>query len=358
MSGRQEQQAGDHSQQLQVAGDVHYHQGVTEQRAAEIAEYKAEQAISRYTAEAGPIAAARVKAFDETLVKHFAREELLDAFKDPSFQILLLKAQMGAASTDREDDYELLSRLLSERATQQERRHKASIDRAVQVVDHLDESALQGLTISWCITQFTPMSGFVGQGLDVLESLYAQYPTDDLPLGADWLDHLDTLDAVRITPNVSTLKPLTTFWSEKMRGYVVPGFDDQKAQEIIGKCEAEDVAIHGLPIVEHELRAGFKRLAAVNEPVLRDLAEKVNGVTSDRVERLLTIARDDAGLGQVHGDALDNFERAVDARPTLAKIREWWSQIPSSFHIAGVGKVLARSNATRYDTAQLLPQLD
>lgn len=132
MVGRQLQSAGENAQQIQVAGDFIF--GDTEQRAAEIAADVAREVVAQYTIEASDIASARVSAFDARLVTHMESLELLEAFRDPAFQMLLRKAQIGAASTDREEDYDLLARLLSERAQQQERRHKASIARAVEVV--------------------------------------------------------------------------------------------------------------------------------------------------------------------------------------------------------------------------------
>ena len=113
---KQRQEGGAGSQQIQVAGDLIQVNGVTEERAVEIAREQSRIAIQEFTADAADEASVRINKFDEKIVDDLSARDLLDTLADPGFQILLRKAQLQAASTPDEVDYELLSKLLSERA--------------------------------------------------------------------------------------------------------------------------------------------------------------------------------------------------------------------------------------------------
>jgi F420-0:gamma-glutamyl ligase len=91
MENKQSQKAGDHSQQLQ-AGIVIVNNGIDEKRAREIYQEMNLQLRKNYTQEALVIANSRVSAFEDRLLpKMEAVEGALEAFADPSFQLLLLR---------------------------------------------------------------------------------------------------------------------------------------------------------------------------------------------------------------------------------------------------------------------------
>lgn len=358
MTGRQQQRGGEGSQQVQIAGDLVIVEGVTEERAGEIAEARARQVLAEYTSEAAPTARARVDAFDGRLVAHLAELGLLPALGDPSMQILLHKAQIGAASTGREDDYDLLARLMSERAQNSERRHKASIERAVEIVDRVDDRALMGLTAAWFVSQFWPVSGLVGPGIDALERLFSMLPVDELPAGHDWLDHLDILDAIRLSSGLVGMKKWSAYWGERLAGYVAPGLEPAAADTAIADIKAEFNL--SLPFVEHELRPGFVRLPFVNETSLRDALVQADDVDPGQIETIIERSRSKGTLGQQHADAVAALAQQMADRATLRQVGAWWDEVggsSASFQVTGVGSALARSNARRFDTAGLLPKL-
>ena len=107
------------------------------------------QARKDYTQEALAIANSRVAEFENQLLpKMEALDGALEAFADPSFQILLVEAQKTAASTERPADYALLSELLIHRFQKGENRIvRAGISRAIGIVDVISDDALLGLTI-------------------------------------------------------------------------------------------------------------------------------------------------------------------------------------------------------------------
>src|SRR5690606_36882980 len=200
MINSQNQKGGDSSTNIQAQQMV-VHVGIDEKRAREIYQEMNLQLTNDYTQEALNIASYRVTEFENRLMPKITQVEgALEAFADPSFQLLLVEAQKAAASTERPVDYDLLSELLIHRFQQGENRiARAGISLAVEIVDKVSDDALLGLTVRHALDRFLPTSGDIYQGLDVLNDLFGKILYRDLPVGQDWLDHLDILDAVRLT---------------------------------------------------------------------------------------------------------------------------------------------------------------
>ena len=197
MPDYQTQKAGNESTLIQV-GNVNY--GIDEKRAREIYEEKFLISRKDFTAEALVIAEGRIQEFENRLMEKMTSiEGALRSFADPSFQLLLINAQKTAAATERPADYDLLSELLIHRfITMENRVSRTGINRAVEIVDQISDEALLGLTAMHSATIFTPNSWKIQQGLDILSDLFGKIIYGELPVGNDWLDHLDILDAIRI----------------------------------------------------------------------------------------------------------------------------------------------------------------
>jgi len=151
VSKSQRQESGAGSQQIQVAGDLVQVLGVTEQRAVEIAREQSRIAIQDFTAEASAQASIRMEKLDNKVVDELSARGLLEAFADPAFQVLLRKTQLHAATTSEEADYELLSKLLLERAGKPSKPIHMVVTRAVEVVEYIDPEALMGLMFLWVV---------------------------------------------------------------------------------------------------------------------------------------------------------------------------------------------------------------
>jgi len=107
MTRQQRQRSGSGSQQIQVAGNYVVNvNGVSEERAVEIAKEQADIAIREFTAEANSIARDRMDSLDQKVVRELSERGLLQTFADPAFQILLRKAQLHAAATSDDDDHD------------------------------------------------------------------------------------------------------------------------------------------------------------------------------------------------------------------------------------------------------------
>jgi len=106
MIDKQIQEAGDNSKQLQAKNMI-VNFGIDEKRAREIYQEMNEQVRSDYTKEALTTANSRITEFENRLLpKMEAIDGALEAFADPSFQLLLVEAQKTAASTERPADYD------------------------------------------------------------------------------------------------------------------------------------------------------------------------------------------------------------------------------------------------------------
>lgn len=354
---KQSQKGGEQSTNFQ-AEQMIVQVGIDEKRAREVFQEMNLQLRREYTQEALEIANARVTEFENSLMPKMEQVEgALEAFSDPSFQLLLIKAQKSAASTERPVDYDLLSELLVHRFLKGDNRiARAGISLAVDIVDQVSDEALLGLTVAHAVSSFFPISGDIYKGLDVLNNLFGKILYDQLPTGQEWLDHLDILNAVRLR-SFGSLKKVKQYYSEMLHGYIDVGIKKQSENHI--KAE-EIINIFGLPgelLVEHSLNNEFLRIPISNKDLIKSfvLQKKINQIeniiefTEEQKEAVASIYNlydQDNSLKQ---NNINLFMAEWDKRPNLKTLKEWWDNIPVILNITTVGKVLAHSNAQRCD---------
>jgi len=358
---KQNQKGGDGSTNLQ-AGQMVVQVGIDEKRAREVFQEMNLQLRNEYTQEALNIANARVSEFENSLMPKMEQVDgALDAFSDPSFQLLLVEAQKTAASTERPVDYDLLSELLVHRFQKGENRNaRAGISLAVEIVDKISNEALLGLTVIHAISNFLPLSGDIHQGLDTLNGLYGKIILGELPKGNDWLDHLDILNTVRLN-TLGSMKKIQQYYPEALSGYVDVGIEKDsenhvKAIEILNN--------NSLPrgfLVDHSLNSDFQRICipfrnslnqmSLNQQVIHEGRLSVVSVklTDEQVKAVNSIYDLYSQDGNLKNKNLDLFMEEWDKRPSLKALKEWWDDIPFNLTITAVGKVLAHSNAQRCD---------
>lgn len=361
MANKQIQEAGDNSQQLQASNMI-VHIGIDEKRAREIYQEMNLQLRKDYTQEALNIANSRVSEFENRLLpKMEAVDGALEAFADPSFQLLLVEAQKTAASTERPADYDLLSELLIHRFQKGDNRvTRAGISRAVEIVDKISDDALLGLTVFHSVTYFLPASGDIQQGLNVLNDLFGKLFYCNLPIGAEWLDHLDILDAVRVS-NFGGLRKIEEYYSHMLSGYVDIGVE--KNSENYNKSIAL-LKINSLPqniLVDHILNPDYVRISLPNKDHINSLTLQQisiqNGLPTiksvplseaqvNAIKSIYDLYKQDNNIKQQN---IKKFIEEWDKQPNLKLLREWWDKIEVSLQLTSVGKVLAHSNAQRCD---------
>lgn len=363
MINSQSQKGGDGSTNFQ-AQQVVFNVGVDEKRAREICEEMHLHLRKEYSREALAVANLRVEDFENRLMQKMSKVEgALEAFADPAFQLLLLDAQRAAASTERPVDYDLLSELLIHRFQKGDNRAaRAGINLAVEIVDKVSDESLLGLTAAHAISSFFPASGNIGEGLDVLDNLFGKVIYGELPEGMEWLDHLDVLGAIRVTP-MSSMKKIDQYYPEQLPGYIDVGIEKDSDNY---KRAIELIKGAGLPIdllISHELNESFSRLCvrardAIDMLTIRSF-EVNNGLPCIMVtpfsEAQKEVVKAIYGLYSNDGAArqanVNIFIEKWNQRPHLKKLREWWDRIPTGFNVTSVGKVLAHSNAQRCDNS-------
>jgi len=362
-------QKGSEKSQLMQADQMTVHIGIDEKRAREIYQEMNLQLRKDYTQEAWTIANSRIIEFENSLMPKMEKVNgALEAFTDPSFQLLLVEAQKTAAATERPADYDLLSELLIHRFRKGENRYiRAGISRAVEIVDKISDDALLGLTVSHAVSVFLPISGDVNEGLDVLNNLFGKLFYGTLPAGNGWLDHLDILDAVRLS-SFGSLKELTKYYAERLEGYIDVGIE--KESENFNKA-IEIIKATNLPpnvLMEHTLNKDFLRLCVPNRKQISSLnVQQQISLGSDLISIPFHISEDQKTAinsiydlyvndSRVKNNNIKKFNEEWDKRPNLKILKEWWDNINTSFQITSVGEVLAHSNAQRCDES--LPPLD
>jgi hypothetical protein len=270
MGNKQIQEAGNNSQQLQ-SNNMIVNIGIDEKRAREIYHDMTSQTRMEYTKEALEVTNSRVTEFENRLfTKMKAVDGVLEAFADPSFQLLLVEAQKTAASTERPPDYDLLSELLIHRFQKGDNRViRAGISRAVEIVDKISDDALLGLTIFHSVSYFIPTSGVIQEGLNTLNDLFGKLCYGNLPLGNEWLDHLDILNSIRLN-TFGSMKKLEQYYPEVLSGYIDNGIKKNSDDYSIA---VELLKNNGLPqniLIDHELNTEYVRLIITNKEFFAD----------------------------------------------------------------------------------------
>ena len=368
MINSQSQKGGDGSNNFQSQQMV-VHVGIDEKRAREIYQEMNLQLRSDYSREALAVANQRVLEFENRLMPKMDQVDgALEAFADPSFQMLLVEAQKTAASTERVNDYDLLSELMIHRFQKGANYNsRAGISRAVEIVDKVSDDALLGLTVMHAVAHFLPRSGDIHQGLDVLNELFGKLLYGVLPIGQEWLDHLDILDALRFS-SFGSLKKVSQYYVETLHGYVDVGI--QKDSENHKKA-IQIMETNGLPIsllCEHVLNREYLRIFTPNRVSIKDL-QLVQLVNQNGTSHIISSALSEeqrqsitsifdlySNDGNLKQNNVSSFMVEWDKRPNLKILREWWDSISISVTVTSVGRALAHSNAQRCD--RTLPPLD
>lgn len=358
---KQIQKGGDQSTNIQTS-QMFVHVGIDEKRAREVFQEMSLQLRNDYTQDALKIANARVCEFEKSLMPKIEMVDgALEAFADPSFQLLLIDAQKAAASTERLADYDLLSELLIHRFKKGgDRIARAGISLAVEIVDKISDEALLGLTVAHSVNSFLPVTGDVAHGLDVLNNLFGKIFYGKLPTGHEWLDHLDILNAVRLS-SFGHLKKLHQYYPEILSGYVDVGIE--KDSENHNKA-IEILVANNLPrevLIKHSLNPDYLRIPVPNREAINSFSSQqqvlqggsivvVNiSLRENQIEAINSVYdlySLDGGLKQ---NNINSFIEEWNKRENLKALKEWWDNIPGSLTITSVGKVLAHSNAQRCD---------
>lgn len=308
------QQAGDNSQQMQANNiTIINNNGLTEEQVNERVKKVVNElipvAIKEYTEEARETANERIAKLENFILPRISQVDgMMESFADPAFQRLLVKAEQEAAVSERDADYELLTELLVCHVQKgDDRKNRAGIIKATEIVDMVDNDALCGLTIINTLESIKPAWGNVSEGLAILNRLYKKLEYMDLPMGIEWLEHLDALGAIRLSSGITTLKKFSEYYPGVLTGYACVGIkkgseEHKKAAELLSTV---NIGLNGL--VDNYFLDGYVRLEIVNKNHIDSLkiadSEGVHNIRPDEKKIFDDICN---GVQREHNKKLNN----------------------------------------------------
>ena len=365
MESKQIQKAGNNSQQNIVNN---YYYGMTDEKALEIYNKQRELTISACSEVARTIADDRINQFAKLLLPRVQQiENDYLSFSDPAFQVLLRKAQLTAACTEREDDYKLLSELLVHRIENKSNiKKKASITKAVEIIDQIDDDSLCGLTLFHAMSSFVPVTGEITEGVSVLADLYSKLNPDCLPTDNSWIDNLSILGAATTIP-FSEVKKFEDYLSSRLDGYVCVGIKKDSpeysiALEKLSLCKLERM------IDNNELLDGYVRLLVAckshihtlhffsNELIdgkMQQVEQQLSDVQKQCLSDIFDMYSKDQNLKK---KVIATFKQSLNSFDSIKKVCTWWNSINLDVDLTSIGKVIAHANAKNIDNS--LPDLD
>lgn len=353
---KQSQTAGDNSTQMQ-AGVINNNytivQGIDEARAMEICQQQFQLLARDLIQEAKGVAKERVEQFVKIMIPKLAEyDEQLKAFADPSFIKTLQSAQMSASCTSRKADYDMLSDLLIHRLEQGENRERRlGISKAIEIVDQLSEEAVVGLSVCYTTLHLIPNADDLHEGLSAHDKLLEKIiGNEDLPQGERWIEHLDLLSVVRLTPkSLGSFKKLSKLKPQVFSKYFVSGVKEDSEEF---KTIKDEFMQNNLPLscfIPHPLKPDYVILKLPNDDIdqICTTRQNTDGKISyipliseqkEVIKRAFAITRRDESKNE---QLVSKFMKEWDKFPTLNKVRKWWDALPSHFSITSVGRAIS-----------------
>lgn len=369
MNDKQVQKAGADSQQIQAETIVVNNLGITEERARAIYAEMSLKAISDNTAESFEKAKERIEKLEALVIPRVESiDKIFESFSDPAFQVLLRKAQLTATCTEREDDYKILTELLAYRIeNRQNIKKKASITKAVEIIDKIDDDSLCAITVLHSMKSIVPQTGLISDGLTALSGLYEKLNLENLPNNNLWIDNLSILGAVTITP-FSKLLTFEEYIASMLDGYVCVGIkknslEYQSALEKLNECRIDKNIL-----IDNELLDGFVRmpltkksdiseLCLIEEKIIEGKLIEVDvSMTESQLKCLSSILNMYSKDVNLQSQVKVAFNNLLDKYEPIKRACNWWNSINVSLSLTSVGKVIAHTNAKSIDNS--LPDLD
>ena len=368
MESKQIQKAGDGSQQIQ-AGNVYIANGISEQRVREICSEVATTAIANNSLEATGVAMQRIERFVDLLLPRIQRiEKDFESFADPAFQVLLRKAQLAAACTERDSDYNILSELLVHRINNKSNiKKKASVAKAVEIIDQVDDDSLCAITVLHAVTNFVPLSGNILEGIGALATLYDKLDYENLPKDKNWVDNLSILGCMTTTPFFSP-NSFEERFCKALDGYMCVGLKKDSEEYHKARSLLNDHRISNEILVDHELNDGYVRLPIPQKGKIEELqyttVSIVNGVkcyvdhdaTEEQKKCLMDIYNMYSNDATLQNQVKNKFINILMSYNSIKTISTWWNDFNTSFALTSIGRVIAHANAQRIDNT--LPNMD
>lgn len=302
----------------------------------------------------------KLEFFSEKLLPKLVKAEMIDAFKDPAIQIFFREEQKTALCSERDIDISILSEMLVYRIVNKENiSKKASVSKAVEIIDKVSDDALIAITIHY-LNKFYPVTGNIKEGLNILDNLYENIlEGNNLPTDNEWIDNTEILGLTRVS-SLTSLKRFEDILFEKLEGYCVTGIqkESEKYNAIIKKMNETNIPIRIL--VDHEFNPNYVRLNVVNLEQMNDLAiinfkiidSKKNIIEQKLSPKQLEILKDiynetvkDKSMNQ---KIKEQLILEIEKNYSLNIVMKWWNNnLKPAVSLNSVGNVVAHTNAKR-----------
>ena len=359
LTNKQEQTAGDYSQQYQSQSMTINNNGLTAQDAIEIFQSITPMILAQYKDEAIRIAEERVKRLEEKLIPMLEQTAgALENFKDPAFQLQLRRAQMSAAVSDADADLDMLSQLMIKHTQVKEDRIKiVGVKKAIEIVSEIDNKALFALTVLYVLLHLHPTLPRASNGLEELERLYSKILYTTLPEGNEWISHLDILGTIMIYQYSDKIR-LENICESLYPGYSAAGIKKGSDRYLQASTLLSSIHFGESFLIDNPIMDGYCILPVVSKERIKYLTVvavdqktkmiKSRTVNDDEINMLLKIW-DLYETGESADVAKRNFIRMWDSYPNLHKVHDWLQNIPVRIDLNIVGMILAQTSIKRYD---------
>lgn len=343
------------TQNISIYTDPAVNKGLSTYDVMSICDFMLNKALAEFNS-ANEKAVVRNRDFAQTFIPRLEKiENYVNHIADPKFQFLCRDAMTSAAKTERKEDYQLLSELLACHVEKgiANKKIDSAVSRAIKIVDEVENEALCGLTMALAIEFVIPTSGYIREGVGVLNTMYNKLLHCKLPKD-DWLDHLETLGAIRFF-NFRVKNTIELFLAKALNGYVCIGIkkDSEKHNQI--KEKLKEVNLNENFLVDHECLDGYVRLPVSEKGCIKNLIiEYSNGMRKTISDQQISVL-EDIWSSYENDDLLmkkvnENILSIWDSFAILKMVREWWDDVSGRFNITYVGRVLAHTNAKRCDS--------
>ena len=355
------QKAGRGSTQIKVDQYVvnNVSNGLSEREVRNIVQAEATKIIAEANESAKQIANTRVDSFSDILIKRLIESDNLEELRNPAMHLIIRKAQEAAICTDDKSDHEMLSELLVYRAEHpNDKNATSSVKKAIAEIDSISKDALDALTISFSIMSFTPVSGFIEDGLQAIDALFGKMLRKiSLPTNNDWIENLEITNIIRVS-SFGRLKKYEEIARDNFSGYFVLGIKKEsdnyvKALDILSANNLpKSILVHNT-LDNNYVRIVTPSLEKISEMGLINtktrLLEKISEAQVKAIKNIIDLYETNSGA---FNNMEKRFKELLSSYKSISEVKEWWDRLAGSgicFSITPVGRVLANTNAQRID---------